>query len=114
MWAEDAAECVLRALGRDGGSSCRYELAGPETLTHTEIVRTVLAAAGRERALVHVPTPLVSRTLRALERALGQRVPATWDEAELLETSMTAAAGSADAEALGVRPHAMARVLGID
>ena len=112
IWAEDVAECVVTALRRDGDGAVRYELAGPETLTHSAIVRTVLEAAGRDRPLLHVPTPVVSRTLRALERALGQSAPATWDEAELMEVSMTTPAGTADAEALGVQPHRMAAVLG--
>ena len=37
---------------------------------------------------------------------------ATWDEAELMEVSMTSPAGTADAEALGVTPKRMADVLG--
>jgi uncharacterized protein YbjT (DUF2867 family) len=112
IWAEDVAECVMLALRSGEGLSARYELAGPETLTHNDIVRTLLHARERSRMLVHVPTPVVSRTLRGLERALGQGAPATWDEAELMESSMTSAAGTADAEALGVRPHRMALVLG--
>ena len=39
---------------------------------------------------------------------------ATWDEAELMEVTMTAPAGTADAEALGVAPKRMADVLGDD
>ncbi len=113
LWAEDAADCVLAAL-RDGDPTQRrrYELAGPETLSHTEIVRTVLGAIGRSRPLVHVPTPLVSRGLRLLERAMGPRAFATWDEAELMEVSMLSERGSADVEELGVRPQRMAAVLG--
>src|SRR5271155_521759 len=48
IWAEDVAACVVAALrtdnsGRsDGVRHERYELAGPETLSHTEIVRTLL------------------------------------------------------------------------
>ncbi|HEX7610967.1 MAG TPA: hypothetical protein VF380_09855, partial [Solirubrobacteraceae bacterium] len=90
----------------------RYELAGPETLSHSEIVRTVLASLHRRRPLLHVPTPIVSRSLRLLERAMGPRAFATWDEAELMEAPMTSARGAADAEALGVRPQRMAAVLG--
>ena len=67
----------------------RYELAGPETLSHNDIVSTVLRSLERKRPLVHVPTPMVSRALRLLERAMGARAPATWDEAELMEVSMT-------------------------
>ncbi len=118
IWADDVAACVLAALrGPPGdrpesGRGERYELAGPETLTHTEIVRTLLRSLGRRRALVHVPTPLVSRGLRALERLAGPGAFATWDEAELMESSMTSARGAADAEGLGVRPQRMAAVLG--
>jgi len=129
MWAEDVADCVigaLRAEGTDrpdscgvggeraghGGEHARYELAGPETLSHGEIVRIVLRSLGRGRPLIHVPTPIVSRGLRALERVMGPSAFATWDEAELMETSMTSTRGTADAEALGVGPQRMAAVLG--
>ncbi len=99
---------------REGGTSAheRIELAGPETLSHTEIVRTVLRSLGRKRPLLHVPTPLVSRSLRALERLAGPSAFATWDEAELMEVSMVSARGAAGTEALGVTPQRMAAVLG--
>lgn len=113
IWAEDVATCVVAALREPGAEPHeRYELAGPETLSHTEIVRTLLRSQDRRRLLVHVPTPVVSRALRLLERAAGARAFATWDEAELMETSMISARGAADAEALGVRPQRMAAVLG--
>jgi uncharacterized protein YbjT (DUF2867 family) len=118
IWADDAAACVLAALGAHGGRPTgerrheRYELAGPETLTHNDIMRTLLCALHRRRPLLHIPSPLVSRALRLLERLEGSRAPATWDEAELMETSMTSARGAADAEALGVQPQRMAAVLG--
>jgi uncharacterized protein YbjT (DUF2867 family) len=113
IWAEDVAACVLAALRTDGGEPReRHELAGPETLSHSEIVRTLLHSLGRRRPLLHVPTPLVSRALRLLERVSGARAPATWDEAELMESAMTSPRGAADAEALGVIPRRMAAVLG--
>jgi NADH dehydrogenase len=112
IWAEDVAECVAAALRAAGGERHRrYELAGPETLSHQEIVGTVLRAAGRSRPLLNIPTPIVSRSLRLLERALGHRAPATWDEAELMEVSMLSSRGTADAAGLGVEPHEMAAVL---
>jgi uncharacterized protein YbjT (DUF2867 family) len=112
IWAEDAADCVVASLrDTDGERRRRYELAGPETLSHTEIVRTVLRALRRNRPLLHIPTPLVSRGLRLLEASLGPRAPVTWDEAELMEVSMLARRGSADAEALGVSPQRMSAVL---
>jgi uncharacterized protein YbjT (DUF2867 family) len=124
IWAQDVADCVLGALrARDGGElgsqiseqtgqTARYELAGPETLTHNEVVRTVLASVNRTRPLLNLPTPIVSRALRLLEAVWGPRAFATWDEAELMEVPMISARGVADAEALGVTPRSMSAVLG--
>jgi uncharacterized protein YbjT (DUF2867 family) len=113
IWAEDVADCVLAALGlQSEDTHTRYELAGPETLSHEQIVRTVLGSLERKRPLVHVPTPIVSRALRLLEAAAGPRAFATWDEAELMEVAMTSVRGTADAQALGVTPTRMAAVLG--
>ena len=111
IWAEDVADAVAAALAGTGDGRARYELAGPQTLSHEEIVELVLHAAGRARPLVNVPTPLVSRTLRVVEILMKSRAPATWDEAELLEVPMLAARGTADAAALGVTPRAMTAVL---
>ncbi len=113
IWAEDAAECVVACL-RESSSvrNERYELAGPDTLSHAEIVSLLLRSLGRSRPLLRVPTPLVSRGLRLLERVAGSAAFATWDEAELMEVSMTSVRGTADAESLGVTPQRMAAVLG--
>ncbi len=114
IWAEDVASCVVAALQADGGGGhTRHEIAGPETLTHTEIVRTVVRSLGRSRPLVHIPTPLVSRSLRLLEAAMGPRAFATWDEAELMEVSMASPQGAAGAERFGVSPARMGEVLGV-
>ncbi len=75
-------------------------------------MRTVLRSLHRRRPLVHVPTPLVSRSLRLLEAGVAGRAFATWDEAELMEVAMTSARGAADAQALGVSPQRLAAVLG--
>jgi NADH dehydrogenase len=112
IWAEDVADCIVASLrDQNGDRRRRYELAGPETLSHTDIVRTVLRALHRNRPLLHVPTPLVSRGLRLLEAAMGSRAFATWDEAELMEVSMLSPRGSADVESLGVKPQRMSAVL---
>jgi len=113
VWAEDVAACVSAALREASPPRrTRHELAGPETLNLNEIVRVLLRSLDRKRLLLHVPTPLVSRTLRLLERIAGPGAFATWDEAELMEVSMTSARGAADAEELGVHPQRMAAVLG--
>jgi NADH dehydrogenase len=128
IWAEDVADCVLAALRPGDGKSAgngtaartgtapgepheRFELAGPETLSHTDIVRLVLHSLQRRRPLVHVPTPLVSRSLRLLEATMGTGAFATWDEAELMEVSMISTRGSADAERFGVTPEPMRAIL---
>jgi NADH dehydrogenase len=118
IWAEDVADCVMAVLALRSagpaprGGDARYELAGPQTLSHEQIVEIVLRAAGRARRLVNVPTPLVSRGLRVVETLMKSRAPATWDEAELLEVSMTSALGSADVRRLGVAPRTIDAVLG--
>ena len=59
-----------------------------------------------------MPLPVVRGSLRALRPLAGPKVFATWEEAELMEEPMTTPRGTADAEALGVRPLPMASVLG--
>jgi uncharacterized protein YbjT (DUF2867 family) len=113
IWAEDVADCVIGALRSPAPERhARYELAGPQTLTHNEFLQIVVHSLGRHRPLLHVPTPLVSRGLRALEAVSGPRAFATWEEAELMQVAMVSARGTADAEQLGVKPQAVAAVLG--
>jgi uncharacterized protein YbjT (DUF2867 family) len=117
MWAEDVAQCVLAAL--PGGAleqeadGARYELAGPETLTHQDIVEIALRSFHRRRKVIKIPISVVKRTLKATELLMGPAAPATWDEAELLEIPMTSRHGTADAERLGVLPKSMRAVLGV-
>jgi len=115
LWAEDAAACALGALRDPDSAGRRYELAGPETLSHEEIVRLVLDAIDRPKPVLKIPTPLVSRGLKLLERTLGDRAFATWDEAELMECSALADHGARDVEELlsGAAPAAMQAVLGL-
>jgi uncharacterized protein YbjT (DUF2867 family) len=141
IWAEDVADCViarlreppggvqgppeggraeigLPALGAPGertsddAEHTLYELAGPETLSHNDIVRLVLRSRNRNRPLLHVPTPIASRALRLLGAVGGKHAFATWDEAELMEVPMLSSRGAADAERLGVLPQPMNAVLG--
>jgi NADH dehydrogenase len=112
IWAEDVADCVMAVLAQPGEARSRYELAGPDTLSHEDLIALALRSFGRERRLVKVPTPVVSRVLRAGEALAKSKAFATWDEAELMEVPMTSRSGTADAEALGVTPRRMAAVLG--
>jgi uncharacterized protein YbjT (DUF2867 family) len=111
IWAEDVADCVLAALTASGAHRRSFELAGPQTLSYDDIVRAAMQPTGRRRRLLHIPLPVVSRSLRLLGRLVGPKVFATWDEAELMEEPMTTPHGTADAESLGVRPQPMPAVL---
>jgi NADH dehydrogenase len=101
VWAEDVADAVVNGLS---SLESTYELAGPEVLSYDDIVRTVLRAERRRRRLVHVPLPIVRASLKLLRFA-------TWEEAELMEESMTTERGTADIETLGVSPRPMSAVL---
>jgi uncharacterized protein YbjT (DUF2867 family) len=109
IWANDAARCVVSALERDRRQ--RYELAGPDTLDYDEMSDLVSQIAGRPRQLVHIPLPIVRSGLIAMRSLFGEAVFATWEEAELMEVSMTSERGTADAEELGVEPRRMGDVL---
>ena len=113
IWAEDVADCVVAALGLAPNGHRSFDLAGPESLSHDELVRTALRPLRRRRPLVHLPMPLVRLLLRSLERLVGPAAFATWEEAQLLEERMTAPRGTADAESLGVTPLRMSAVLGV-
>jgi NADH dehydrogenase len=117
IWAEDVADCVLAAL--PGGPaateavSARYELAGPEILSHRQIVELALGSFHRRRGIVSIPTPITRRLLKLVELLGGPTAFATWDEAELLEVPLISRHGTADAERLGVVPRPMRAVLGL-
>lgn len=109
IWTEDAAACVMAALDRETPE--RFELVGPQTLSHNDIVRLVLRSCDRRRPLLHIPTPIVSRGLRLLENVAGSHAFATWDEAELMEAPMVSERGTADVRGLGVTPQPMSTIL---
>jgi NADH dehydrogenase len=117
IWAEDVADCVLAALpggpAERASANNRYELAGPETISHVEIVRIALRSFHRSRPIVKVPPRVTRRLLELVELLMGPAAFATWDEAELLDIPMTSRHGTADAERLGVVPRSMRAVLGV-
>ena len=110
IWADDVADGILSAL--DGRSGGRFELAGPDVLSHREVAHLALRAAHRRRRLLPVPLTVARPLLRAHETLAGPTAFATWDEAQLLTVPMLTPTGTADAERLGVRPRRMADVLG--
>jgi NADH dehydrogenase len=107
--AADAARATIASISAEPG---RFELAGPQRLTYDEIARVIGRVSGRERPHLHVPLPIVRRSLLTLRRAVGEKAFATWEEAELLEVPMIARGGTADIRGLGVEPAPMEQVLG--
>src|SRR3954463_11731755 len=71
LWAEDAADCVLAALAQPPDGHRRLELAAPEILARPDVVRRVLAAAGRRRRTIPVPLTTLRTALRAEEALAG-------------------------------------------
>ena len=84
---------VMRTLVGQGESSTDF------------VVRTLRLPRGPG------PLPLVRAGLIALRSVFGEAVFATWEEAELMEVSMTSDRGTADAQTLGVEPRRMSDVL---
>jgi uncharacterized protein YbjT (DUF2867 family) len=116
IWAQDVADCVVATLpgggAADAALGARYELAGPETVTHRQLVQTALRAFGRRRVVVGLPSGMVRRGLNLMELLAGPTAFATWDEAELMDIPLLSARGTADAESLGVVPKPLREVLG--
>jgi NADH dehydrogenase len=116
VWARDVAACAAAAL--EGDPPPRVEVCGPETLTRDDVLRRLLAAAGRPPRLLHVPPPLARAAVGAGELLLRAGAPLAWDELELLAVSAVCGGGGAGggpvpgAAALGVTPRSMAEVLG--
>jgi NADH dehydrogenase len=124
IWADDAARAVMAALEGggsaktgagemgEGGRSRSFDLAGPELMTYAQISSLVADLAGRPRRLWRIPLPLVHLGLTSLHYVMGEAAFATWQEAELMQVSMTSPGGTGDAESLGISPKSMAAVLG--
>jgi NADH dehydrogenase len=94
--AADVAACVLAALERPGV----HELAGPQTVRWRTYARLL-----RGTRPLRVPPALLRPALRGYATVAGPAAALTWDEAERATAPMTAAAGTAGAEALGVTPR---------
>jgi NADH dehydrogenase len=110
--AADVAACLDAVIAHPPPDGHRtIELAGPQAFTNREAVAEVLRASGRPRRLVTVPSAVILRALHAYEVAAGPIAFATRDEADMLAATMLTARGTADAEALGVRPRSIAEAL---
>ena len=113
VYAGDVAQAVDALLtGPPPDGHRTLELAGPQTLTNREAVAAYLQLRGRPRPQLVLPSRLIVALLHAYEAATGPIAVTTRDEADLLGATMLAPRGTADAEALGVRPRTLADALG--
>lgn len=110
IWSRDAARAVVACLDREDAPA-GIDLAGPETLTYAGLTELLASLSDKPRPLVRVPMPLARLGLEAIRTVGGPKVTATWQEAELMQVSMTSPSGPAELRALGVEPESMADVL---
>ena len=107
IWADDVADCVRRRARRPPATAHgRFELAGPESLTHRQIVELALRAArppppARARARGRSCARCCAATRRspARRRSRPGTRPSCW------RRRCARARGTADAQALGVHPR---------
>jgi NADH dehydrogenase len=112
IWADDAADAVTAVLLREITTpDAPIALAGPQVLSHDQILRIAMRHFGRQRPLLHLPKSPARRVLRRQERRFGQAAPVTWDQVALLQESALSSVGDQDLEALGVSPLPIADVL---
>jgi NADH dehydrogenase len=112
IWADDAADAITSAILKGSNSlDHRPELVGPEVLTHDQILKAAMNHFGRRKPLLHLSDDWTRRLLRLQEMYLGPAAVATWDEAQLMKFPAVGARGTADLNALGVEPMALADVL---
>ncbi|WP_320668858.1 NAD(P)H-binding protein [Patulibacter defluvii] len=107
--AADVADAIVAVV--EGGAPDepvrRLELAGPESYRVAELLPALQDVLARRRPVVPVPGHLLQVAAAALERpGIANR-----DELAVLNADTTGARGSADLEALGIRPRGLVDAL---
>ena len=108
VFVEDLAKAISAAAiapQLHGGKT--YEIAGPQVLTMRQLTLEILKAAGRDTALVDVPSPVASAMSR-----LGflPGAPITRDQWLMLQTDNVASDGSEGLAAFGIKPTPLGAV----
>ncbi|MET1756430.1 complex I NDUFA9 subunit family protein [Novosphingobium sp. RD2P27] len=105
LFADDAAEAVANALGRQQAQGQTYEIAGPETITMREINQRIAAAQRRKRSFIELPDR-VSNAIAALPGT-----PITRDQLALLRRGNVADPSLPGIEDLGISPRPLSLFL---
>lgn len=82
--SEDVTTAVLRAVGRTGAPAEALDLAGPESLSHRDLVLRAAGLLGRQPRIVKVPLRLARMAAFVAERLLANP-PLTRAMLEVLE-----------------------------
>jgi uncharacterized protein YbjT (DUF2867 family) len=78
----DVTRCIVLALER-GPAMRLFEIGGPDQMSYEDIVRTIKAALGLHRKIVHVPVPMMVPPAFVMEKVL-RHPPVTRDQLRML------------------------------
>jgi NADH dehydrogenase len=67
VYVEDVTEVVWRALNAPGSFGKIFEMGGPQTLTMTEIIQTMLCVQGKHRFILPHPKPIMKLIAAAVQ-----------------------------------------------
>ena len=102
---EDAARCIVEALGKPELLGKIIDLGGPEVVTYEQIFDWFLNARGIKRAKFRLPVPLLIPPTIAME-ALSTNPPITPDEVNMIQLDNLAAGIDSVSSQFGWRPSA--------
>lgn len=96
------ARAFVRAIPVAATHGRTYDLCGPERMSFREVLRTILGALARRRAIVTIPFAVAGFQARLLEflwpRVLGQAPPLNRDQIRMLAEDNVGDGGPADLE----------------
>lgn len=110
LWVEDLVSIMVAALQDANTVGKSYDLGGPEQLTYEAMVKRILFALHRSRALVKVPVPVMKPVVKAMELVLP-KPPATTSLLDLLNVDNTTAPDSVERQ-FGFKPRPFREVIG--
>lgn len=105
VWRDDVIDAFLYALDNPGTIGKVYQLGGPDVLTYSQMLDTIMAKLGKKRGKIHVPVPLMKPAVAIMDKILP-KPPVT--PAQLMMLSLdNSAPESATAQLIGRAPLAL-------
>lgn len=109
LWVEDMVKIIGQTLTDPRTIHQTYEIGGPEYLTYEAMVKQILFALQRRRALLKVPVPLMRPVIQVMQVVLP-KPPATTSLLELLNVDNTTALDAVKRN-FGFEPRRFAEVI---